>query len=126
MRRASAIEKESGQIETVKDLTDVFESIASNQVAKVKNKVTLSQEFFALLWKRYTSIRIDPRQRITNRGVGDNDRSVYIMVSAEAGLSGLLLLSKSITAETKIESFSGSWSLAKTFSTVALSVSSKV
>jgi F-type H+-transporting ATPase subunit gamma len=88
MRRASDVAKESLQIETVKDLTDVFESIASNQVAKVKDRVTLSQEFFQLLWKRYTSIRVDPRQRITNRDIGNNSKSVFVMVSAEAGLSG--------------------------------------
>lgn len=88
MRRASAIEKESEQIETVKDLTGVFESISSTQVAKVKNKVELSKEFFRLLWKRYTAIRIDPSMRITNRELGENDKTVFIVVSAEAGLSG--------------------------------------
>jgi hypothetical protein len=56
MRRANLIEKESVQITTVKDLTGVFESIASTQVAKVKNKVLLSNNFFELLWSRYKSI----------------------------------------------------------------------
>jgi len=89
MRRASAIEKESEQITTVEDLTSVFESIASTQVAKVKNKVGLSKEFFRLLWARYTSIRIDPRTRITNREhiEGTSDK-VFVIISAEAGLSG--------------------------------------
>ncbi len=88
MRRASAIEKESQQIGTVKDLTGVFESIASTQIAKIKSKVTLSEEFFQLLWKRYTSIRIDPESRITNRDIGDNPKTVFVVISAEAGLSG--------------------------------------
>lgn len=89
MRRASSIEKESEQIVTVKDLTGVFESLASTQVAKVKNKVELSEVFFELLWSRYSSIRIDPRTRITNRDISDeNDKKVFIMISAEAGLSG--------------------------------------
>jgi len=89
MRRASAIEKESEQITTVEDLTSVFESIASTQVAKVKNKVGLSKEFFRLLWARYTSIRIDPHTRITNREhiEGTSDK-VFVIISAEAGLSG--------------------------------------
>lgn len=89
MRRASAIEKESEQITTVEDLTSVFESIASTQVAKVKNKVGLSKEFFQLLWARYTSIRIDPNTRITNREhiEGTSDK-VFVIISAEAGLSG--------------------------------------
>lgn len=89
MRRASAIEKETVQITTIEDLTGVFESIASTQVAKVKNKVDLSGEFFQLLWSRYRSIRIDPASRITNRQLGDGEgKKVFVIISAEAGLSG--------------------------------------
>ncbi len=89
MRRASAIEKESVQITTVGDLTGVFESIASTQVAKVKNKVGLSKEFFRLLWSRYSSIRIDPSAQIINRKPIDGQLDkVFVIISAEAGLSG--------------------------------------
>lgn len=89
MRRASAIQKESQQIETVENLTGVFESIASTQVAKIKSKVELSKEFFELLWKRYSSIRIDPRQRIAHRDEAEkNPKKVFVIISAEAGLSG--------------------------------------
>ena len=88
MRRPSQIEKEARQIGTVKDLTGVFESLASTQVAKVKNKAELSNQFFQLLWARYSSIRIDPRTRITNREVGEKQKRVFIIISAEAGLSG--------------------------------------
>jgi F-type H+-transporting ATPase subunit gamma len=89
MRRASAIQKESQQIGTVRDLTGVFESIASTQVAKIKSRVELSKEFFDLLWQRYSSIRIDPTTRITHRPQDqDNGRKVFVIISAEAGLSG--------------------------------------
>lgn len=88
MRRASAIQKESQQIGTVADLTGVFESIASTQVAKIKSKVELSKEFFELLWVRYSSIRIDPRTRITQRNDAKNPKNVFVVISAEAGLSG--------------------------------------
>ncbi len=89
MRRPSQIEKDAMQITTVEDLTGVFESIASTQVAKVKGKVELSKQFFQLLWKRYTSIRIDPSMRITNRDLGEgSNKTMFIIISAEAGLSG--------------------------------------
>lgn len=89
MRRASAIEQEAGQIATVQDLTGVFESLASTQVAKVKSKVVLSKEFFQLLWKHYSSIRVDPKTRITNRNLTDKpSKTVFVIISAEAGLSG--------------------------------------
>ena len=73
MRRASAIEKDVADIGTVQDLTAVFESLASTQVAKVKTKVETSKEFFQLLWRRYSSIRVDPATRITNRELGSKD-----------------------------------------------------
>ncbi len=89
MRRASLIEKDAESIGTLKDLTNVFESLASTQVAKMKGKVLESQDFFGLLWERYTSLRIDPKRRLTNReGVGNNGRNAIILISAEAGLSG--------------------------------------
>lgn len=91
MRRASSIEKETVQITTIEDLTGVFESIASTQVAKVKNRVALSGEFFQLLWSRYRSIRIDPASRITSRPLGtgnEADKKVFVIISAEGGLSG--------------------------------------
>lgn len=89
MRRASAIEKDAAEITTVQDLTGVFESLASTQVAKVKNKVELSKQFFQLLWARYSSIRVDPKTRITQRELGDEQsKKVFVIISAEAGLSG--------------------------------------
>ncbi|MBC7512225.1 F0F1 ATP synthase subunit gamma [Candidatus Saccharibacteria bacterium] len=89
MRRPGMIEKEMNSIGTLKNLTSVFESLASTQVAKVKDKVQISQSFFDLLWQRYTSLRVDPKKRITGReGVGDNGRNVLVLISAEAGLSG--------------------------------------
>ncbi len=88
MRRASAIQKDSDEIGTVEDLTGVFESLASTQVAKIKNKVELSKEFFDLLWAKYSALRVDPKSRITHRDRQDNGRNVFVVISAEAGLSG--------------------------------------
>lgn len=89
MRRAGLIEKEAKDVQTIEDLTGVFESLASTQVAKVKNKVELSKTFFNLLWQRYSSIRIDPKTRITSRGQGEiNVKKAFVVISAEGGLSG--------------------------------------
>lgn len=89
MRRASAIEKEMGQIVTVQDLTGVFESIASTRVAKVKDKVTISKHFFDRLWRIYKALRNDPDSLF---GFSDdrqtNGRHAFVMISAEGGLSG--------------------------------------
>ncbi len=87
MRRANVVEKDMAGIGTLKDLTNVFESLASTQVAKVKNKAHLSQEFFNMLWERYTAIRVDPKKRLAFRD-NTNGRKVLVLISAEAGLSG--------------------------------------
>lgn len=88
MRRPNVIEKEAASIETLRNLTNVFESLASTQVAKVKSKVELSKRFFQLLWEHYSAIRIDPKKRITSRGENGNGRKVMVLISAEGGLSG--------------------------------------
>jgi F0F1-type ATP synthase gamma subunit len=88
MRRPNVIEKEAASIETLRNLTNVFESLASTQVAKVKSKVELSKRFFQLLWQHYSAIRIDPKKRITSRVDNGNGRKVMVLISAEGGLSG--------------------------------------
>jgi F-type H+-transporting ATPase subunit gamma len=88
MRRASLIEKDKQEITTVEDLTGVFESIASTQVAKIKDKTQMAEDFFQLLWGLYSSLRIDPKSRITNRKDDKNGKKVFVIVSAEGGLSG--------------------------------------
>lgn len=89
MRRANLIQKETEQITAVEDLTAVFEAIASTQIAKIKDRVEMAQDFFELLWKRYTAIRVDPKSRITGEDRAEaNDRQVFVVISAEAGLSG--------------------------------------
>ncbi|MDB5183950.1 MAG: hypothetical protein JWO07_631 [Candidatus Saccharibacteria bacterium] len=89
MRKPSQIEKEAVQIGTIHDLTAVFESLASTQVAKVKTKTAEAQAFFHLLWQRYSALRTDPTQQITNRNeIYDGFKKVFVIISGEGGLSG--------------------------------------
>ena len=87
MRRASVIQKEMGQIVTVKDLTGVFESISSTRIAKVRTKVEVSTSFFDRLWKLYVALRLDPGADFRG-GEHSSGRQAYVMISAEGGLSG--------------------------------------
>jgi ATP synthase F1 gamma subunit len=89
MRKPGQIEKEAVQIATVRDLTAVFESLASTQVAKVKSKTAEAQAFFHLLWQRYSALRTDPAQQITNRNeIYEGFKKVFVVISGEGGLSG--------------------------------------
>jgi len=87
MRRPNIILAEGQQIETVKDLTSVFESIASIEVAKIRAHAELSKDFFKLLWSHYLGLRVNPAD--TQWSTGEKgDRQAFIIISAESGLSG--------------------------------------
>ncbi len=88
MRRAINIQKDLAQIHTIEDLTEVFESIASMRIAKIRNRVVASKEFFAELWKTYRGLRINPKEHLARSRQTKNARHVFLAVTAEGKLSG--------------------------------------
>ena len=68
MRRANIIEKDITSIGTLKNLTNVFESLASNQVAKVKHRAGLGHEFFQMIWN------ITPLSALIQKNVCSTDQ----------------------------------------------------
>lgn len=90
MKRALVIQNEVHQIGIIGDLTNVFEGIASLRIARIKDRVVASKDFFAELWHLYTQLRADPAQRL----IGSSSRSaeaakdVFVVVTSEGGLSG--------------------------------------
>lgn len=88
MRRAITILQEMGQIHTVEGLTEVFESIASIKIARLRGRVVASKEFFAELWQTYSSLRVDPKEQLTRAGLQKNGRNVFVAVTSEGKLSG--------------------------------------
>ncbi|MGH7196849.1 MAG: F0F1 ATP synthase subunit gamma [Candidatus Saccharimonadales bacterium] len=88
MRRAISIQQELNQIHTIEDLTEVFESIASLHIAKVRNRVVASKAFFAELWPVYRSLRVDPKERLARNKRPKKGRNVLVAVTAEGKLGG--------------------------------------
>lgn len=88
MKRAALIKDELGQIETVEDLTGVFESIASMHIAKIRGRVVASKSFFAELWQVYSSLRIDPSKRIGARKHAQQGSSVAVIITSEGKFGG--------------------------------------
>lgn len=90
MIRAATLQKDLEQIGTIKTLTSVFEGIASMQIAKIKNQVVQSKQFFAELWQIYSQMRVDA-DRITSdaeQSKRAHMRNVYIVITSQGGLSG--------------------------------------
>ncbi len=88
MSRALRIQNELAQIHTVEDLTEVFESIASIHISKIRNRVVASKDFFAELWQTYSQLRVDPDERLQRTDRTKKDQTVFVAVTSEGKLSG--------------------------------------
>ena len=59
MKRPLEVKAEEMSMRTIVSLTSAFESLSSMQIAKTKNKVLISNEFFNEVWTIYKQIRMD-------------------------------------------------------------------
>lgn len=90
MSRLNDIEKQQHAVETMVELTSVFEGIASMKIAKIKNQVLQATQFFHDLWGIYTQLRVDSLFRFGRGDSSDDviDKELYIIITAEGGFSG--------------------------------------
>ena len=74
---------------TIVSLTSAFESLSSMQIAKTKNKVLISNQFFDEVWNIYKQIRMDVMFNF-GRTADEKpiDRELLILITASGGLSG--------------------------------------
>lgn len=89
MRRPLEIKAEEASVRSVVSLTSALESISSMQIAKTKNKVLISNQFFDEVWNIYKQIRVDVMFNY-GRVVGETpiDKELLILITAKGGLSG--------------------------------------
>ncbi len=90
MRRPQEIQKEIHGVDTIVELTGVFEGIASMRISQIKNQVLQSKDFFQELWRIYSQIRVD-RTFGYGRSTSKNevsDKELFIVITAEGGFSG--------------------------------------
>ncbi len=89
MRRPLEIKAEEASVRSVVSLTSALETLSSMQIAKTKNKVIISNQFFDEVWNIYKQIRVDA---LFNFGRIENekpiDKELLILITAKAGLSG--------------------------------------
>ena len=89
MRRPLEIKADEVAIRSVVSLTSALESLSSMQIAKTKNRVLISNQFFDEVWKIYKQIRVDVLFNF-GRSEGEKpiDKELLILITATAGLSG--------------------------------------
>ena len=89
MRRPLEIKAEEAAARSVVSLTSALESISSMQIAKTKNKVLISNQFFDEVWNIYKQIRVDVMFNY-GRAVDETpiNKELLILITAKSGLSG--------------------------------------
>lgn len=91
MKRAIIIQKDLEETHTLEGLTEVFESIASLHISKIRGRVVASKAFFDELWQTYQAIRIDPKDRLKrSNGRETKTRDVFLAITGEGKLSGYI------------------------------------
>ncbi|MCU1441838.1 MAG: atpG [Rhodoglobus sp.] len=89
MRRPLEIKAQEAGARSVVSLTSALESISSMQIAKTKNKVLISNQFFDEVWNIYKQIRVDVMFNY-GRSIDETplDKELLILITAKGGLSG--------------------------------------
>jgi ATP synthase F1 gamma subunit len=90
MRRPADIARDRKAMNTLVELTSVFEGLASMRISQIKNQVLEAQAFFDELWAIYTQLRVDSMFRFGRRQ-SDHDvvqKELCIIITAEGGFSG--------------------------------------
>lgn len=89
MRRPLEIKAEEASVRSVVSLTSALETLSSMQIAKTKNKVLISNQFFEEVWNIYKQIRVDVMfnygRRIDETPI---NKELLILITAKGGLSG--------------------------------------
>lgn len=90
MRRPSDIAYDRDSMNTLVELTSVFEGLASMRISQIKNQVTEAQAFFDELWSIYKQLRVDSLFRFGRNQTPNviNDKELFIIITAEGGFSG--------------------------------------
>ncbi|MEO5950610.1 MAG: F0F1 ATP synthase subunit gamma [Candidatus Saccharimonadales bacterium] len=89
MRRPLEIKAEEASVRSVVSLTSALETLSSMQIAKTKNKVLISNQFFDEVWNIYKQIRVDVMFNY-GRTIDDKliNKELLILITAKGGLSG--------------------------------------
>ena len=89
MSKIQEVDAERAAMDTIVNLTSVFEGIASMRISQTKSQVQQSQLFFSELWKIYSQLRVD---KLFHFGRTENDniinKQLFIIITSEGGFSG--------------------------------------
>ncbi|HSX35664.1 MAG TPA: F0F1 ATP synthase subunit gamma [Patescibacteria group bacterium] len=89
MSRLQEVAEQQVAMDTIFNLTGVFEGLASMRIASVKNQVLESQAFFSEIWHIYQQLRVDSLFRFGRTNQEEViKKQLYIVITAEGGFGG--------------------------------------
>ena len=76
-------------INTIKDISSVFEKIASIKINQIRQDVSSKKEFFNSIWDIYINLKAgDYKDNKTLQNKGKINKTVYVVISSNSGLIG--------------------------------------
>ncbi len=94
MRNSKLIKSQLEEVTTIGDLTAALEGVASIKIAQIKDKVLPGRECFDELWATYSQLRVDPDRHkrfiAKSQERFSNNKSLYLLLTSEGNLSGLI------------------------------------
>lgn len=90
MRSLQDISQEQESMQTIAQLSNVFEGLASMRIARIKTGVEKAQDFFHELWQIYLQLRVDNVFRF-GRSASDQkviDKELFVVITSEGSFSG--------------------------------------
>ena len=88
MTRPQLIAEDLERIATINNLSNVFQSIASLQIARINRQAQASTGFFEELWRLYTQLRAGPKKALANQEKVTTDKQLFVAITGEGGFSG--------------------------------------
>jgi len=90
MKLLNEIARQRDIMQTMVQLTGVFEGIASMRISQIKDQVQQSEDFFNQLWHIYSQIRVDElfhfgRSQAVEKVI---EKELFVVITAEGGFSG--------------------------------------
>jgi ATP synthase F1 gamma subunit len=94
MKNSSLIKTHLQEITTVQNLTSALEGVSSIKIAQIKDKVLPGRECFEELWQTYSQLRVDADKHkrffAKSQEKFSNNKTLYIIITSEGNLSGLI------------------------------------
>ncbi len=94
MRNSKLIKSQLQEVTTIGNLTSALEGVSSIKIAQIKDKVLPGRECFDELWDTYSKLRVDPDKHkrfiAKSQERFSNNKTLYILLTSEGNLSGLI------------------------------------